>query len=88
MYAVAVTTILGLVIGFIGKVIMPPNDRGGLITSLTLGVCGAMLGGQVVWLQGWFTDGSPAGLAVSAASAVAFLLGYRVLYGAGLPEER
>lgn len=47
--------ILGLIVGAIVKAIMPGKVRGGWITSLILGVVGAILGG---WIAGAFGAGS------------------------------
>ena len=39
--------VLGLVAGFLAKVIMPGKDSGGLIKTAILGVAGAFVGGLV-----------------------------------------
>ncbi|MDQ8190641.1 GlsB/YeaQ/YmgE family stress response membrane protein [Roseibacillus persicicus] len=38
-------TVMGLLAGWLGKVIMPGKDPGGLLVQLALGVGGAFLGG-------------------------------------------
>ena len=44
--------VFGLLAGFLAKVIMPGKNKGGLIMTLILGVCGAMVGGYLATLLG------------------------------------
>jgi uncharacterized membrane protein YeaQ/YmgE (transglycosylase-associated protein family) len=39
--------VLGLVVGFLAKLIMPGRDPGGVIITILLGIAGALLGGFV-----------------------------------------
>jgi len=45
--------LLGLIAGAIAKLLMPGNDRGGIIVTMLLGVIGAVLGG---WLGSMLLD--------------------------------
>lgn len=45
--------LLGLIAGAIAKAIMPGNDGNGWLSSLILGVIGAIVGG---WLGSWLFD--------------------------------
>ncbi|HUQ95620.1 MAG TPA: hypothetical protein VM120_28340 [Bryobacteraceae bacterium] len=71
------TAIMGALIGAVGRSIMPAKDTGGVITTATLGICGASLTNSIGWLMGWWTVGSVVGLAASAAAAVVALIIYR-----------
>ena len=39
--------VLGLIVGFLAKLIMPGKDPGGVIITILLGVAGALLGGFI-----------------------------------------
>jgi uncharacterized membrane protein YeaQ/YmgE (transglycosylase-associated protein family) len=39
--------VLGLVVGALAKLVMPGDDRGGVIVTTLLGIVGALLGGLV-----------------------------------------
>jgi uncharacterized membrane protein YeaQ/YmgE (transglycosylase-associated protein family) len=39
--------VLGLVVGFLAKLVMPGRDPGGVIITILLGIAGALLGGFV-----------------------------------------
>lgn len=86
MIPVFSTAILGAIIGAIGNVIMPSHDKGGRITSATLGLCGASLFTQLGWLQGFYAPGATVGYAVGIAGAVLLLLVYRLIVGLRIAE--
>ena len=37
--------VLGLIVGALAKLVMPGNDKGGIILTMLLGVVGALVGG-------------------------------------------
>ena len=39
--------LLGLIVGFIAKLVMPGRDPGGVIITILLGIAGALLGGFI-----------------------------------------
>ncbi|HEX2463230.1 MAG TPA: GlsB/YeaQ/YmgE family stress response membrane protein [Thermoanaerobaculia bacterium] len=39
--------LLGLIVGFLAKLVMPGRDPGGVIITILLGIAGALLGGFV-----------------------------------------
>ena len=39
--------LLGLIVGFLAKLVMPGRDPGGVIITILLGIAGAVLGGFV-----------------------------------------
>jgi len=70
-----------LLAGFLAKVVMPGKDKGGLVMTLLLGVCGAVLGGYLGTLLGF---GSISGfniqsLLTAVGGSVILLLLYRVI---------
>lgn len=39
--------VLGLVVGALAKLVMPGDDRGGIVLTMLLGIVGALLGGFI-----------------------------------------
>jgi uncharacterized membrane protein YeaQ/YmgE (transglycosylase-associated protein family) len=39
--------LLGLIVGFLAKLVMPGRDPGGVIVTILLGIAGALLGGFI-----------------------------------------
>ena len=76
---------MGLVAGFLAKVIMPGKDPGGLLVQLGLGVAGAFIGG-FLWTQvtggtmetGGFLPGL-GDVLIATAGAVILLVIYRII---------
>ena len=46
--------LFGLVVGVIAKLLMPGRDPGGFIITILLGIAGAVLGGYVGRLLGFY----------------------------------
>lgn len=44
--------LLGLIVGFLAKWIMPGRDPGGIIVTILIGIAGAMIGGAIASLAG------------------------------------
>ncbi len=75
--------LLGLVVGFLAKWIMPGPDPGGLVITILLGVAGAFVGGFIGSLIGLgdvsgFNLGS---LALATGGALLLLWGHRQIRG-------
>jgi len=71
--------LMGLIVGFIAKVIMPGKDPGGFIVTILLGIAGAFLGGYIGSFLGFgtvtgFNFGS---LLLAVGGAVLLLIIYR-----------
>jgi uncharacterized membrane protein YeaQ/YmgE (transglycosylase-associated protein family) len=71
--------ISGLIVGVVAKFLMPGRDPGGIIVTILLGVVGAILGGWLGRAAGLYTEGQPAGWAMSIAGAMLILFIYRKL---------
>jgi uncharacterized membrane protein YeaQ/YmgE (transglycosylase-associated protein family) len=65
-----VWVILGLVAGVVAKMIMPGKDKGGVITTILVGVGGALLGGWLGSRLGVSTDASGNLSVLSFATAI------------------
>jgi uncharacterized membrane protein YeaQ/YmgE (transglycosylase-associated protein family) len=71
--------LMGLIVGFIAKVIMPGKDPGGFIVTILLGIAGAFLGGYIGSFLGFgtvtgFNFGS---LLLAVGGAIILLIIYR-----------
>lgn len=73
--------ILGLVVGVLGKLIMPGKDPGGFIVTILIGIAGALVGGFLGNLLGigGVTGFNLMSLALATLGAVILLAGYRMI---------
>jgi len=72
--------VLGLVVGFIAKLLMPGNDPGGFVVTILLGIAGALLGGFVgtYFHVGDVTGFNIVSLALAVGGALLLLVLYRL----------
>jgi uncharacterized membrane protein YeaQ/YmgE (transglycosylase-associated protein family) len=69
--------IFGLIVGIVGKFLMP----GGFIVTILLGIAGALLGGFVGRALGFYQEGEPAGFIMAVIGAIILLAIYRAVIG-------
>jgi uncharacterized membrane protein YeaQ/YmgE (transglycosylase-associated protein family) len=79
MWGILVMIVLGLIIGAVAKLIMPGDDPGGIVITILLGIAGALVGGYLGRLMGFYQEGQPAGFIMSVVGALILLGGYRML---------
>ena len=77
MFGVIGWIIFGLVVGVIAKLMMPGRDPGGFIVTILLGIVGALLGGFLGRVAGWYGPNDAAGFLMSVLGAVLVLFIYR-----------
>lgn len=70
--------IFGLIVGAIGKLLMPGKDPGGFIVTILLGIAGAALGGWLGQVMGFYAPGQPAGFVMALIGAMMLLFFYRL----------
>jgi uncharacterized membrane protein YeaQ/YmgE (transglycosylase-associated protein family) len=70
---------IGLVIGFIAKLLMPGRDPGGCIITMLIGIAGAFAASYLGRAIGWYEPGQPAGFIGSIVGAMLLLLLYRLI---------
>ena len=70
------TLLIGLVVGFIARAVMPGDQKFGWIMTAVLGVAGSFLASFVGKAMGMYADGSPAGWIASVIGAVVLLIIY------------
>ena len=73
--------IFGLILGIVGKFLMPGRDPGGFIVTILLGIAGALLGGFVGRALGFYQEGEPAGFIMAVLGAIILLAIYRAVVG-------
>jgi uncharacterized membrane protein YeaQ/YmgE (transglycosylase-associated protein family) len=81
MFTIMYWILFGLVAGVIAKLLMPGRDPGGCIITILLGIAGAMVGGWLGQVLGFYGPGERAGMLMSIVGAVVILAIYRVIAG-------
>lgn len=80
----------GTIVGLLARMLMPGKDRAGVLTTILVGVAGALIGAA---LLSYFWEGyrvsplSPIGFGVAVAGAFLLLLFHRLLGGYAFGEE-
>jgi uncharacterized membrane protein YeaQ/YmgE (transglycosylase-associated protein family) len=69
----------GLVVGLVGKLVMPGKDPGGIIGTTAIGMVGAVIGGYLGRQMGLYDETDPVGFIMAVIGAVVFLAFYRWL---------
>ena len=73
------TLIIGLVVGFIARAVLPGEQKLGWIMTAVLGVAGSFLASFIGKAMGMYSDGSPAGWIASVLGAVVLLIIYGIV---------
>ncbi len=73
--------LFGLVVGIVGKLLMPGRDPGGFIITILLGIAGALIGGFIGQSLGFYREGEPAGFIMAVLGSIILLLIYRMFVG-------
>ena len=79
MFAVICWMIFGLIVGAIGKLLMPGKDPGGIFVTMALGIAGALIAGFIGRALGWYGPADGAGYIASILGAILLLWVYRAL---------
>jgi uncharacterized membrane protein YeaQ/YmgE (transglycosylase-associated protein family) len=72
---------LGLVVGIVAKLLMPGRDPGGFFITALLGIVGALVGGFLGRVIGWYGDGDPVGFVMAVIGSIILLAAYRLTIG-------
>ena len=73
--------IFGLIVGVVAKLLMPGRDPGGMIVTILLGIVGALIGGFIGRVLGWYGEGDPVGFIMAVIGAILVLFAYRKISG-------
>ena len=68
----------GLIVGIVGKFLMPGRDPGGFVVTILLGIAGAVLGGYLGKVLGLYREGDPVGFVMAVIGSVILLVLYRM----------
>jgi uncharacterized membrane protein YeaQ/YmgE (transglycosylase-associated protein family) len=71
--------IIGFLVGFIAKLLMPGRDPGGFIITILLGIAGSFVATYLGQHFGWYRQGQPAGFIGAILGAILILVAYRLL---------
>ena len=70
----------GLIVGIVGKFLMPGRDPGGFVITIILGIAGGLLGGLLGRLLGFYGDGDPVGFVMAVIGSIILLVLYRMVF--------
>lgn len=70
--------LFGFVVGVIAKLLMPGRDPGGFIVTILLGMAGALLGGYIGRLLGFYGPNEGAGFFMALLGSILLLALYRL----------
>jgi uncharacterized membrane protein YeaQ/YmgE (transglycosylase-associated protein family) len=71
--------VFGLVVGVVAKFIVPSHDPAGIGVTIVLGIAGALVGGWLGRVLGFYRPGEVAGFLMAVGGAIAILALYRVV---------
>ncbi|MEO7861426.1 MAG: GlsB/YeaQ/YmgE family stress response membrane protein [Nitrospirales bacterium] len=71
--------LFGFVVGVMAKLLMPGRDPGGMVVTTLLGICGALVGGFLGRVLGWYGEGEPVGFLMAVMGALLVLFVFRKL---------
>jgi uncharacterized membrane protein YeaQ/YmgE (transglycosylase-associated protein family) len=81
MFGIIGWIIFGLIVGAVAKLLMPGRDPGGIIVTMLLGIAGAVAGGYLGRVLGWYGPNDGAGFLMSLVGAIILLAIYRMAIG-------
>jgi uncharacterized membrane protein YeaQ/YmgE (transglycosylase-associated protein family) len=71
--------IVGLIVGFVAKLLMPGRDPGGFIVTMLIGVAGSFVAGFAGRAAGLYRTGETPGFIMSVLGALVLLFIYRMI---------
>ena len=74
--------IIGLLVGFVAKLLMPGRDPGGIIITCLLGIAGAAFAHWAGGAIGVYAPGEPVGFVSAVIGAMILLFVYRLIFRA------
>ena len=74
------TLLIGLIIGFIAKLLMPGRDPSGFFITIAIGIAGSLIATYLGRMLGLYGEGASAGFIMSVIGAMLLLWLYRMLF--------
>ena len=72
--------VFGLIVGIVGKFLMPGKDPGGFVITILLGIAGGLLGGFLGRVLGLYGEGDPVGFVMAVIGSIMLLVVYRMVF--------
>src|SRR6266545_6153336 len=70
----------GLLVGAVGKLLMPGRDPGGFVVTILLGIAGALIGGFLGRALGMYREDDPVGFIMAVLGSIVLLVLYRLTF--------
>ncbi len=74
------TIFIGLIIGFVAKLITPGKEPAGFFITVIIGIAGSVLAYYLGSALGWYHDGETPGFIASVLGAVILLVLYHAIF--------
>jgi uncharacterized membrane protein YeaQ/YmgE (transglycosylase-associated protein family) len=71
--------VFGLIVGVVGKLLMPGKDPGGFFATVAIGIIGALFGGMLGRMIGMYGQDDPVGFVMAVIGAILFLWLFRII---------
>jgi len=71
------TIVIGLIVGAVARLLTPGKDPAGFITTILIGIGGALLATYIGQFLGFYQAGQSAGFIASVVGAIVLLLVFR-----------
>ena len=69
----------GLIVGIVGKLLMPGKDPGGFLATVAIGIIGALIGGMLGRMIGMYGQDDPVGFVMAVIGAIVSLWLFRIM---------
>lgn len=74
MMSILGTILIGLIAGFVARMLKPGNDSMGWIMTAVLGIAGSFVASYLGAAMGWYAQGQAAGFIASVVGAIVILV--------------
>jgi uncharacterized membrane protein YeaQ/YmgE (transglycosylase-associated protein family) len=68
----------GLIVGIVGKFLLPGRDPGGFVVTILIGIAGSLVGGFLGRVLGLYGEGDPVGFIMAVIGSIVLLVLYRM----------
>ena len=75
------TLLIGLIVGFVAKLLMPGRDPSGFFITIAIGIAGSLIATYLGRMLGLYAEGASAGFIMSVIGAMILLFLYHTLFG-------
>ena len=74
------TIFIGLIIGFVAKLLTPGKEPAGFLITVIIGIAGSVLAYYLGTAIGWYHDGETPGFIASVIGAIVLLVIYHAIF--------